>query len=71
MASEQELAIEQIVEHVVTHTGGPEPELPLSALREFCRGFFRMLELPDRDDAWLDELIRELAEFHEVAIKDA
>jgi hypothetical protein len=69
--AEQELAIEQIVEHVVTHTSGPDPELPLSVLRDFCRSQLRMLELPDREEAWLDELIRELAEFHEVAINDA
>jgi hypothetical protein len=67
--AEQELAIEQIVEHVVTHTSGPEAELPLSELRNFSRIYFRLAELPDRDDLWLDELIRELAEFHEVAIK--
>jgi hypothetical protein len=69
--SEQELLTEQIVEHVVTHTNGPDPVLPLSLLRSFSRNYIRLAKLPDRDDAWLDELIRELAEFHEVAIKDA
>jgi hypothetical protein len=69
LGTDNETRIELVVEHVVIHTSGPEGEpLLLDALRELSKGMLRLYGLPVPDDAWLDEFILEMAEWHEIAV---
>jgi hypothetical protein len=72
MTRKEEEAIERVVEEVVTNLrpiGGAV--LSVEAYRGMVKGFIRMGKLPIPADEWLDELIVELCEFHEVPIEAA
>jgi hypothetical protein len=69
-ARDDEMRAELVVKHVVTHTSGPPGKpLPLVTLREFSRAMLRGCRMPVPEDAWLDEFILEMAEWHEVAVE--
>jgi hypothetical protein len=70
ITANEEMRIELVVEHVVTHTSAPEGKpLILDGLRELSKGLLRLYRLPIPDDAWLDEFIREMREWHKIPME--
>jgi hypothetical protein len=69
------LAIESVVDFVVGHTIRPEPNKPLDAeglsnLHALSEAVLRLNGLPVPDDAYLDELIREMCEWHDLPLAE-
>ena len=69
------IIVEAIVEDVVGRTIRPEPHKPLDAeglgpLHELCKALLRVYRLPVPDDAYLNELIREMCDWHDVPVAE-
>jgi hypothetical protein len=72
LSRDPEIAIEQIAEAVVTGMTGPVPGEPLQmwALRAAMRMYIKAAALPMPSDSTLDEVIRDTAQWHDIAITD-
>jgi hypothetical protein len=66
-----EIALEEIVEHVVAHTLCPEGQtLDRATVRSFTRTYMRVAGHPDPSDALIDEITDDMAQFHHIVISD-
>jgi hypothetical protein len=74
MNPREEIAIENLADNFMGALQCPpggviEAEL-MVALREGFKGYLRLARLPVPEDAYLDEMLREMAEWHELPLAE-
>jgi hypothetical protein len=68
-----EIRIELLVSYMVENMQRPNPELPLDAkdiagLKHCCTGLLRLNGLPVPSDGYLDELVRDMCDWHQIPV---